>query len=47
MTLAWERTDVFERLMSAEAANPDLVMHAAAEPTAADLVDLGVLTVKA
>jgi hypothetical protein len=46
MTTVWERTDVFERLIYAEVVNSEAVMHAAAEPTAADLVDLGVLTVK-
>jgi len=45
MTLVWERTDVFERLMNAEAASSGRVIHSLAEPTAADLVDLGVLTV--
>lgn len=48
MTLAWERTDVFEHLVSSESADsPALVSSAAPEITAADLIELGVLTVKA
>jgi hypothetical protein len=47
MTLAWERTDVFEHLMKSESADsPALMSSAAPEITAADLIDIGVLTVK-
>ncbi|MGJ6127272.1 hypothetical protein QN239_32355 [Mycolicibacterium sp. Y3] len=48
MMLAWERTDVFEALVKSETADQSaLVASAAPEITAVDLVDLGVLILKA
>lgn len=46
MTLTWEGTDVFERLVTSNAAAPTSAADAPPPVDAADLITLGVLTVE-